>query len=740
MLTFRVSFSGRRDTLMICIFVGIKRLHDDLEVTVAKVCVTAAKYNLVLVGGRTSDQDGQGGDRGIRANGGIDEFPDFFTVIAQQLQDLLPTIIAQVGREAAVGMTWEDFKVLMRNKLCSNNEMKKLETKFWCHAMVGVGHVAYTDRFHKLARLVLHLVTPHNKRIKRYIYGLAPHICAMVAATEPTTIQSVVLKAGMLTAQAIMIGSLRKNVEKRGNGGKPNRDGNVRDDHKRSRTGSAFASTTKPVRREYTGAAAKCTNCNFHHYPEMPCPARGTCFEYGGIDHYKASCPRLNRAPGQGGICPNQAMAIEGGQGHGNNGDPARGRDFVMGAEEALHDPNIIPVRIPLPNDKILRVLGEKREEKMKHLMSAKTEEQKLEDIIVVRNFPDVFPDDLSGLPPSREFEFRIDLIPGAMPVIKSPYRLVPSEMEELSNPSKIEVVKNWEAPRTPSEVRSFLEAFQILKDKLCNAPVLALPDRPEDFVVYCDASCIGLGENNPKRVRAVNMTRQSSKKDRILAAHNEASEISQYTDINGYEARLTDGTYSDGAWYYLDQIWVPLTGDTDGQSKRTIQTLEDMLRACVMDFEGRPEIVQETTKKISQIKDRLKATRDRQKSYADKRRKPLELSVGDHVLLKVLPWKGVVRFGKKGKLAPRFVGPFEITERIDPTLHVPLEKIQVDAKLNFVEEPVEILEWEFKKLKRSRIPIVKARWNSKRGPEFTWEHEDQMKLKYPHLFSSSTS
>ncbi|GJY31045.1 putative reverse transcriptase domain-containing protein [Tanacetum coccineum] len=183
-----------------------------------------------------------------------------------------------------------------------------------------------------------------------------------------------------------------------------------------------------------------------------------------------------------------------------------------------------------------------------------------------------------------------------------------------------------------------------------------------------------------------------------------------------------------------------------------------------------RPEIVQETTEKISQIKDRLKVARDRQKSYADKRRKPLEFSVGDHVLLKVSLWKGVVRFEKKGKLAPRLVRPFEITKRIgpvayqlrlpeelngvhdtfhvsnlkkclaNPTLQIPLEKIQVDAKLIFVEEPAEILKQEIKKLKRSRIPIIKVRWNSKRGLEFTWEREDQMKLKYLHLFSSSTS
>ncbi|GJU90080.1 putative reverse transcriptase domain-containing protein [Tanacetum coccineum] len=123
------------------------------------------------------------------------------------------------------------------------------------------------------------------------------------------------------------------------------------------------------------------------------------------------------------------------------------------------------------------------------------------------------------------------------------------------------------------------------------------------------------------------------------------------------------------------------------------------------------PELVQETTEKIKHIKDRLKTARDRHKSYADRRRKPLKFSVGDYVLLKVSPWKGVVRFRKKGKLAPRFVRPFEIIKKkclVDPTLQVPLDKIRVDDKLNFVEELVEILEREFKKLKRSRIAIVK--------------------------------
>ncbi|GJT93886.1 putative reverse transcriptase domain-containing protein [Tanacetum coccineum] len=254
-----------------------------------------------------------------------------------------------------------------------------------------------------------------------------------------------------------------------------------------------------------------------------------------------------------------------------------------------------------------------------------------------------------------------------------------------------------------------------------------------------------------------------------------------------------------------------------DGQSERMIKMLKDMLRSCVIDFSGSwnihlplaefsynnsyhlsircapfealygrkcrspvlwaeigdsrligPELVQETTDKVVVIRDRLKAARDRQKSYADNRRKPLEFQVGDHVMLKVSPWKGVVRFGKKGKLAPRFVGPFEILERIglmayrlrlpkelssvhdtfhvsnlkkclaDANLHVPLDEIKVDKTLRFVEEPLEIMDREVKTLKRDKIPIMKVRWNSECGPEFTWKREDHMKDKYPQLFGNA--
>nr|GEV37068.1 hypothetical protein [Tanacetum cinerariifolium] len=210
-------------------------------------------------------------------------------------------------QEATVGMTYKDFKVLIRKELCLNNEMQKLETKFWCHTMVGASHDVYTDRFHELARLVPHLVTLKNKRIEMYIYGVALHIRAMVAAMRPTTIQSVVLKSGMLTDEAIKNGSLRKNNKRRGNGRELSRDGNVMDDNKRSRTRREFATTTNPVRKMYTGTAPKCTNCSFHHNLEIP---------------YR----------------------------HGNNGNQARGGAFIMGAEEARQDPNIVTGTFTLNN------------------------------------------------------------------------------------------------------------------------------------------------------------------------------------------------------------------------------------------------------------------------------------------------------------------------------------------------------------------------------------------------------
>nr|GFB57390.1 hypothetical protein [Tanacetum cinerariifolium] len=178
---------------------------------------------------------------------------------------------------------------------------------------------------------------------------------------------------------------------------------------------------------------------------------------------------------------------------------------------------------------------------------------------------------------------------------------------------------------------------------------------------------------------------------------------------------------------------------ETNGQSERTIQTLEDMMRACAIDFgKGWVNYLSIVEFSYNNSYHAIIKARPFEKSYADLKHKLMEFQIGDRVMLKVSPWKGVVRFKKRGKLNPRYVGPFKKFHADEP-LAVPLDGLHVDDKLHFVEEPIEIMDQEVKQLKRSCIPLVKVQWNSKRGPEFTWEHEDQFRKKYPHLFTKTT-
>ncbi|GKA07689.1 putative reverse transcriptase domain-containing protein [Tanacetum coccineum] len=219
--------------------------------------------------------------------------------------------------------------------------------------MVGAGHAAYTDRFYELAR--------------------------MVAVTEPKTMQKAVHISGVLTDEAVRNESIKK-VEKRGNMGEPSKDKNGRDNNKRTRTGNVFATIVNPAGRENTGTWPKCTTCNSYHAPEGPyrtcfnCNSPGylakdyrgvprnvnhvnarnltvrACYECGCTDHVRPACPRLNRAQGLEENRPNQVATNNGGQGRENQGNQARGRAFMLGAEEARQDPNIVTSTFTLNN------------------------------------------------------------------------------------------------------------------------------------------------------------------------------------------------------------------------------------------------------------------------------------------------------------------------------------------------------------------------------------------------------
>nr|GEU96104.1 putative reverse transcriptase domain-containing protein [Tanacetum cinerariifolium] len=510
------------------------------------------------------------------------------------------------------------------------------------------------------------------------------------------------------------------------------------------------------------------------------------------------------------------------------------------------------------------------------HISTKKEEDmsegKQLEDVSVVQDYLEdyleVFPKDLPGLPLSRPVEFQIDLIPGAALVARAPYRLAPSEIKELSEQLQELSDKGFIRPSSSScgapvlfsrrkiglagYYRRFIEgflkigksmtkltlkrikfdwgekeenAFQLIKQKLCSASILALPEGSEDFVVYCDASHKGLGDVLMQREKRHYLY---GIKCTEFIDHKSLQHILDQKELNIRQRLLLEllSDYDCDIRYHLGKSNVvadalrhkertePLrvqalamtigldlpkrileaqiealkpenlenedVGETDGQSERTIQTLEDMLRAYVIDF-GKGWVKHLPLCEFSynnsyhaSIKaapyEALYGRKCRSPSYADLKRKPMEFEVGDRVMLKVSPWKGVVRFGKRGKLNPRYVIPFKVLakvgkvsyklelpqelSRVHHTFHVSnlkkcytdeplvmsLEGIHVDDRLQFVEEPIEIMEWEIKRLKRSRIPLVKIRWNTRRGPEFSWEREDSFTKKYPHLFTSWAS
>ncbi|GJW82862.1 putative reverse transcriptase domain-containing protein [Tanacetum coccineum] len=573
-----------------------------------------------------------------------------------------------------------------------------------------------------------------------------------------------------------------------------------------------------------------------------------------------------------------------------------------------------------------------------------KSKEKRLEDVPIVQDFPEVFPEDLLGIPPTHQVEFQIDLIPSAAPVARAPYRLAPSEMKELIDdlfdqlqgssvyskialrlgyhqlrvrkedilktafrtryghyefqrkqeheehlklilkllkkeelyakfskcefwipkvqflghvndnqgihvdPAKIELIKDWQSSKTPMEIHQFLGLAGYYQRFIEGAPILALPEGAKNFIVYCDASHKGLGDVLMQNEKQILEAQTEARKPENLSAKDVGGMLIENVKESDNPRKEKLEPRADGTLCLNNRSWLPCYGDLRTlimheshksrysvhpgsdkmyqdmkqlywwpNMKADIATYVSKCLTCLkvkaehqkpsgllvqpeipqwkwdnitIDFVTKlpktsngydtiwvevgdaqltgPELIHKTTEKIVQIKQRMHVACDRQKSYVDVRRKPLEFQVGDRVMLKVSPWKGVFRFGKRGKLKPRYIGPFKVLAKVetvayrlelpqqlsrvhstfhvsnlkkclsDDPLAIPLDEIHIDDKLHFIDEPVEIMDRKVKRLKQSRIPIIKVRWNSRRGPEFTWEREDQFRKKYPYLFTKA--
>ncbi|GJT54104.1 putative reverse transcriptase domain-containing protein [Tanacetum coccineum] len=561
--------------------------------------------------------------------------------------------------------------------------------------------------------------------------------------------------------------------------------------------------------------------------------------------------------------------------------------------------------------------------------VEGKSKKKRLENVPIVQDFPEVFPEDLLGLPPTRQVEFQTDLVPGAAPVARAPYRLAPSEMKELSeqlkeksaprvecllenrpkvrlhqlrvreedipktafqnekgtvqflghvidsegihvDPAKIESIKDWTSPKSPRNsslfrscwyYRRFNEVFKDRQPKRLsllqkNVSSFEWGDKQEEafqlkdenhqaireqklepradgtlclngrswLPCYGDLRTVIMHESHKSKYSihpGSDKMYQDMKKlywwpnmkadiatyvnkcltcAKVKAEHQRPSGLLVQPKIpewkwdnitmdfvtklpktsQGYDTIwwTRDMEYQSQIHFdrdprlHMSNFWSHLETylgtnldmstayhpQTDGQSERTIQTLEDMLRACAIDFgkgwvnhfplvefsynnsyhasiKAAPfEALLWTKVSVHQIKQGCKLLIDRQKSYADMKPKTKEIpKSGYKVMLKVSPWKGVAR------LATGNLKPYVLSCRRTIIVSVGWKPLIWTSKLHFVEEPVEIVGREVKRLKQSRIPLVKVRWNSKRGPEFTWEREDQFKKKHPHLFTKTT-
>nr|GEV25765.1 retrotransposon protein, putative, Ty3-gypsy subclass [Tanacetum cinerariifolium] len=698
--------------------------------------------------------------------------------------------IRTLSREVAVSMSWNDFMFMMIEGFCPSHEMQKQETKLWKHAMVGAGHATYTDRFHKLPRLVPHLITPESMKIKR------------------------------LRKEEIW--------------GKPSKDKNDRDDNKRTRTGNAFASTSNLIRRENTTAWPKCTTCNSYHRPGGPCrtcfncnrpghlakdckgvprnvnhvnaknPTVRACYQCDSTDHVWLACPILNRAQGPEGNRPNQVAA---------NNRGIEPSELGFRYEIEIASGQVVEIDKVIKGCKLeieghvfdieLIPFGHRSFDVIIDLRSGYHQLRVHEDDIpktafkaCYRHFEfTVMPFDLTNVPAifinltnrvCRPYldKFVIVFIDDILIYSKTQgehvehLRLVLELLKKeklYANPDKSLTILSQKC-KTFDWGKEQELAFQTLKNKLCNAYMLALPDGPEDSMVYCDASGIGLEcmlmqigkviayASRQLKIHEKNYMNHDLELKAVVFAFKIWRHYLYGTKSVIYmDHKSLQHIFSQKEWNIRQRHWIELFSDYDCEIRYHPRKANVVADALSRKEKVKPKRVRAMNMiHQSSIKDRILTAQMEDYKMDRLARLYLNEIVPRHgVPMSIISnrdshftsrfWQSMqeglgTRLNMSMAYHPQTNGPmayrldlpkelngvhdtFHVSNLkkclADPALQVPLDEIQFDAKLNFVEELMENLERESKKLNRSRIAIVKVWWNSKRGPEFTWKRED---------------
>ncbi|GJY36587.1 putative reverse transcriptase domain-containing protein [Tanacetum coccineum] len=451
--------------------------------------------------------------------------------------------IRTLGPEA-YAMTWEVLKKKMTDKYCPQGEIKKLEIELWNLKVKGNDVPAYTERFQELTLICTKFVANETEKVDKYISGLPDNIYGNVKSARPKTLDETIELANDLMDQKLRTYAERQSDNKRrADDSSRNNHGHQQQPFKRQNVAKVYNMGTGE-RKPYGGSLPKCNKCHLHH--NGPCtqrchkcnkighfardcrntgntnvantqkgngatPKGNGCFECGAPGHFKRDCPKLKNKDGGNGNAQGWVYAVgnaEKREMHQENPD-AKCRQTVPYGNETLtfcgnESSNGRESRLTVISCSKAQEYMAKGCQVFLAQISAKKEEDKserkqIEDVPIVRDFPEVFPEDLPGLPPARPVEFQIDLIPGAAPVARAPYRLAPSEMKELSEQLQELSDKGFirprhalivEADRGPGQDKSLSRIGHLPRHQL------RIPNRPRSLLVTIECSLKGFSKN----------------------------------------------------------------------------------------------------------------------------------------------------------------------------------------------------------------------------------------------------